>query len=201
MLSGPAKRRRGGAFTGIVAVLALLVALAALFLVIFRDPFSPGFKMVWNPVASPLSRYDLSTAAAAYKSELQIEINRDFRAAMELSQRLREKELKEMLDTLEVKKEVDLKLPERKPGPPVASKEPGKDSKATKASDEKTREMKVLFLTFKKDGKVQHKVQVMERHADSGLWKRSLVSAFEVQGTNDELAKEMREWQARDRGK
>src|SRR5438477_6546969 len=100
-------RRRGSVLSSLLAFLALVVALLALFLALFRDPLGPATRMNWHAFDSSLSGYDFSTPAAAYKSNLVMQEKRDIRAVMEYDRRVREKELKEKIDTLDVKKEVD----------------------------------------------------------------------------------------------
>jgi hypothetical protein len=194
-------RRRGGAFTGFIAFLALLIALAALFLAVFRDPFGPVSKMNWDPAGGGLAQYDFSTPAAAYKSDLQMRYNADFRAMLEVSRRLQQKELKEQLDTLDIKKEVDVKVPQPEPSDFPLPILDGKDDKAQAPRDGKFRDVKLLFLTYKKDGETQHKVEAMERHADAGLWKSTYVSRHQVEQVNKDLANEIRDWEAKDRRK
>jgi hypothetical protein len=189
--------RRGGAGTTFMAGLALAVAVAALFLALFHDPTGPITRMNWDPFSSGLGKYDYSSAAGAYKSNLRIQYSRDYRAATELDRQLGEKELKEALDTLEIKKAVDLQLPKKaRPRLPLLPKigGPADEKKPEEKKDEKMRQLVVLFLTYKEDGDAQYKVECMERHPGSGLWKRAYVDSYEVESVNKELAKEMREW-------
>jgi len=180
--------RPGSAVTAVLAGLALVVALGSLFLTVFRDPFGPVTQMNWKPTGTGLEGYDFSTPAGAYKGRLEIEQKHDIRAVMELQRQLEEKELKEKIDTLEVKKEADLQLP-------------GKGEAALNAKDDKDakkREIKVLFITFLRDGKRQHKVEFMEKHADSGLWKPTYVGQRMVKGVDPKLAEEVQKWELQD---
>jgi hypothetical protein len=188
--------RRGGAGTTFMAGLALLVGLAALFLALFRDPTGPVTRMNWDPFSSGLGKYDYSSADGAYKSNLKMVYNRDLRALNELERKLGEKELKEALDTLEIKKTVDLQLPKRTRTrvPPVSKVGPAEEKKPEEKKDEKMRQLAVLFVTYKQDGEALYKVECMERHPSSGLWKQTSVDPAEVESVNKELFKEMREW-------
>src|SRR5713226_7534408 len=93
------RRGSGGKLSVLLAAAALLISLLALFLIVFRDPFGPVYRMNWRGYGDGLAGYDFSNASAAYKSELQIEHNRDIRAVIEINQRTRDKELKEKIDT------------------------------------------------------------------------------------------------------
>lgn len=167
---------------GVLSFVALVIALLALFLAIFRDPLGPVYRMNWDAFGTGLGGYDFSTPSAALKSEASMDYKRDFRALMELARRLESDELKERIDTLEIKREVDLKLPKRQPGKP-------------EAKSGRIRQIKLLFITYKEQGEAQHKVQGFEKHAASGLWKRAFVGAYEVEETDKALGKEMRDWE------
>jgi hypothetical protein len=194
-------RRRGNAMATVLAALALIVALCALFLAVFRDPFGPVTKMNWNPMntgtdtqfahdalrADPLARYDLSNAGSAYKAEQRMRADVDVRAYIELQKKLEPKEIKEKADTLEIKKEVDIEMPKR-------GLRPKKDEKST---------CKILFTTYKENGEERYEVVLMEKEKESGLWQmRSSDPSYEVQqlGNKAELLKDIREWQAKNKG-
>jgi prepilin-type processing-associated H-X9-DG protein len=163
--------RRGA--SNAVGVLALLVALAALFFALCTDPMKPGFALRM-PFSSGMSGYDFETPAGAYKAQMEIEMNMDIRAMMEFEKRMRmkDKDTKERLDTLKVAKESEYK---------------------GKKNDEEV-EYKILFVEYKNKGKDRKEVVVMQKDKDSSLWKRSYVSEFEVETTNEPLAKEMKDW-------
>ena len=156
--NGPEPRRKGG-LTGVVAVLALIISVLALFLAVFRDPFGPVYKMSWNVFGNGLGSYDFSTPAEAMKSRLKIEQARDVRAMFEYSRQVEGPELKERIDTLEVKKEEEVKLPIRKPGPRPIAKPLGAGEKPEEKKTEKTRTVKLLFITYKENGEVRHRVE------------------------------------------
>jgi hypothetical protein len=181
----------------VLAALALLVALLALFVAIFRDPFGPVYQMNWNPFGHGLGKYDFSTPAQAYKSRLQMVSNGDFRAELEYSRLVHGPDLKERLDTLEVKDIAEVKLPLRPSGlrRPVAIKDPGKTKEAKK--EEKTHTVYLLFVTYKQHGDPVYKVEGFEKHEPSGLWKSTYVSAFDVEEVNKDLAKKMSAWEAK----
>src|SRR5262249_6944987 len=128
----PSIRRRGG---GMLARLAFVFSLLALFLVLFRDPLGPIYRLKWNAFGSGLESYDFSSPSASLKSQLEMEVNNDFRAAIEFSRRLGHKRVKEKLDTLEIKKEVEVKVPEKRRG------------KADAKTESNTRAVKLLFVS------------------------------------------------------
>ena len=169
---------RRGAANG-VAILALILALAALFFALCSDPFKSGFSFK-VPFSSGLSGYDVETPAGMYKSQIEIEVNRDIRAMLELERRFDRKELKEKLDTLKIDSEADFKVDK-------------KDSK-----DPFTGEYKILFVSYKRDSKDQKEVVAMEKHRDSGLWRSRGAPLMEINEKNKELAKKIQDWQVRD---
>jgi hypothetical protein len=168
--------------SGILKWLPLVLSSLALFLVIFHDPLGPIYRMRWNALGLGIGGYDYSTPSKALHARLEIESNRDVRAALEMSRFFEQKELKEKLDTLKVEKEKIVKLPERGSG----------------KKGDKNREVTLLFVTYKKDGEDQYKVEGSEKHKESGLWKPlNYVGSYEVRETDEALAKEMEEWEAK----
>lgn len=165
--------RRGA--SNVVAVIALVIAIAALFFALCSDPIKPGFALR-APFTSGLSSYDFSNPTAAYKSQLQMENNMDIRALMELRNKLKDKELKEKVDTLSVDSELDFK---------------------SKKKDEEI-DYKILFIKYKSKGKDKKEYVAMKKDADSGLWQSSYLSTYDVESTNKELAKKMREYSDRE---
>ena len=163
--------RRGA--SNAVAILALLIALAALFFALCTDPMKPGFAFK-VPFSSALSAYDLQSPAGAFKSEMQMEMNADFRAFSELQQKVDRRGTREKLDSLKIESEHDFK---------------------TKKDDEEV-EYKILLVKFDaKKKKDQKEVVTMKKDKDSGIWMRSFdVNAREVELTNKDLAKKMREY-------
>ena len=97
-LSGAAAKQGRIVFTLVLPCLSLLVALAALWIALFRDPLGSG-----------ISKYNFSTPRNALESYLKIQINHDMRAEIELSSLVRGKDLKEELSTLDVRKEVEFR--------------------------------------------------------------------------------------------
>jgi hypothetical protein len=162
--------RRGA--SNAVAILALLIALAALFFALCTDPMKPGFAFK-VPFSSALSAYDLQSPTGAYKSEMQMELNQDFRAFTELQSKLDKRGTKEKLDSLKIESEHDFK---------------------TKKDDEEV-ECKILLVKYDSKKKKDFKeVVIMKKDKDSGFWVRAYeMSARDVEATNKDLAKKMRE--------
>jgi hypothetical protein len=191
-----AGERRRGTRPGVLTWVALAIAVLALFLAVFRDPFGPVYQMSWNAFSNGLDRYDFSSPAEALKSRLTMEYSRDFRAAMAYSRQMDGAELKEHIDTLEVKKEEDVKLPRKKTRRNIAA--PAKDkAKVEDKKQEKTRTVRLLFVSYKVRGEPTYKVEAYEKRDDSGYWRNTYVSSYDVEDVNKSLAKEMREWEAK----
>jgi hypothetical protein len=153
-------RDEGGSSAGIVAGLALTLSLVAI----------AGVAYLWfirpDPLGKGIRSYDMTTPAAALKSEWQIELNGDFKAVIELQRKSPDKDMKERLDSLEVKKEA--------------------------AWGTKT----IIFVSFKADGKTRYETMGFEKNAESGFWKRTYVSPSDVEKDNKKLADMMRSWSA-----
>lgn len=133
LLSGAlGAKQRINVLTLVIPCLSLLVALAALWIALFRDPLGAG-----------ISKYNFSTPRIAYESYLKIRINQDQRAKTELYRLFYERDLKEELDTLEIRKEVEFQ---------------GK---------------KILFVAFKAKGVNQYKTSSFEKDAETGFWKEA----------------------------
>ncbi len=152
--AGSAGRTLALAAALIMSFLALAAAGVALGIVWFRSPF-PG---------SGLKKYDFSTPAAAYRSRLEIEANKDLRAEIELQTELHGPQIKEHLRTLQVKKEAEWR---------------GK---------------KILFVSYEQKGVKKHETVAFEKDAKTGYWLRSYVSAYDVRNENRDLADQMESW-------
>lgn len=87
------------------------------------------------------------------------------RAEIELSSLVRGKDLKEELETLEIRKEVEFQ---------------GR---------------KILFVAFKQKGVNKYEVTGFEKDAETGFWKQTGASAYSVEDANKELADQMRRWE------
>jgi hypothetical protein len=152
----PEKGRRGGGalmFGIIVPAVALVVALAALAWSLFRDPMGPGLR-----------GYDLSTPKGTLRAELEMALNMDVRAAIELEYRRNAARSKEKLKTLEVRKQADWKG------------------------------TTILFVTYLRKGLRQHEVVGYEKNAEAGIWAPKFVSSYDVRSDNRELAEAMDLW-------
>ena len=129
-----------------------------------------GVAYLWflrpDPLGKGLKSYDMTTPASSLKSEWQMEMNGDLKALLEFQRKHPSKELKEKIESFEVKKE------------------------ATWG------EKSILFYSFKQDGKNQYRTQGFEKNAETGFWKPSYVDATEVEKDNKKLADMMRSWQS-----
>jgi len=125
-----------------------------------------GYVVYRDPPWGRLSRYDFSTPEGAQRSHLQMERNGDIQAMIELNRKIDRRKTGERLESLSVKKTVEFQ---------------GK---------------KGLFTTYKIDGKTKKTVEWFEKDADSGYWKPTFVSPFEMEKTDKAQAEEVKKWQA-----
>ena len=153
-LSGALAKQGRIVFTLVLPCLSLLVALAALWIALFRDPLGSG-----------ISKYNFSTPRVAYESYLKMRINQDHRAQKEMDSLVFGKQLKEELETLEIRKEVEFQ---------------GR---------------KILFVAFKQKGVNKYEVTGFEKDAETGFWRQTGASAYSVEDANKELADQMRRWE------
>src|SRR6202030_3838537 len=107
------------------------------------------------------------------KSQMQMELNRDFRARLEFESRMDTQDLQERFDTFKVEKEVSYQ----------------RDKKEKKRLRDGTGEFMILFVTFQRKGETSREVVTMEKNA-SGIWTRGYLSVYDVRPTNKELADE-----------
>jgi hypothetical protein len=192
----PPRTRAGSQRSSLAVILGFLafaVALAALFVALFRDPFGPVYRFKF----SALGGYDFSTPGDAYRSNLRMEDSLDFRALVEYRRRIDEPEQKEKMNTLEIKREATVKLPKKKPDRfPI-----GSGSASSDAQKGPTRDVALLFITYKKDGEDRYEVAGMEKNEKSGFWKSVYVTAFDVRDADPKLAKDMEDWDAKGKKK
>jgi predicted Zn finger-like uncharacterized protein len=122
-----------------------------------------------HPLGAGLSKYDFSTPKAALRSQTEVQLNKDIRAELELMEIVEGPKLKERLDTLEIVKEAQW--------------------------GSKT----ILFISFKEDGEKKHQIASFEKHAKSGLWRRTYVGSYDtkLQQENPQLAEQMRSWETK----
>jgi hypothetical protein len=174
-----------------LAIIGIGLGGVALYLTLTFDPFDSKVAGK-SPFRGALDKYkeEMKTAGGTAKAEMDMHLNRDFRAMIEYQTLFEEKQLKEKSETFKVEKEADFK------------REPDKDPKAKK--NQGSGEFKILFVTFKEDGEDKKELMVMEKHAlesSTGsaekreLWKRNhSLSSAEVGSKNKDLAAEMDKW-------
>ena len=140
----------------VISAVAAVVSLAALLLTLWL--------LMNNPLGKGLNAYDFSSPEQAMLSQIDIELNKDFRAAIEL-QRIRtgsDVTARERRKTLKVHKEVTYQ---------------GK---------------KILFVSFSRNGLPKHDIASFEKDADSGFWFPSFVSTYDMD--DDALEKSIKDW-------
>ena len=105
---------------------------------------------------------------------MKVKSNGDLRLMAEkLLEHSKRRSRKKPLDSLEIKKEVDVKLPKKR-------RRKARRSEKLPAKPEDVREIKLLFVTFKEEGEPVYKVEGVEKHAESGLWKPTYVSPYDA---------------------
>jgi hypothetical protein len=185
----PATNPRGGFnFSLMLSIIAVAVGGVALYLQLTTDPLDA--RRGTNPLKGALDRYkeELKTPAGTAKAEIEMVMNRDFRANIEYSTIFEDKQLKEKFESFKVEKDADYK------------REPPKDPKAKKSKS--TGEFKILFVTYKQDGEDKKETIVMEKFLiptgeegkDREMWRRAFMSSAEIGLTKKELADEMDKW-------
>jgi hypothetical protein len=151
-----------GSLSIFLSLLALLTALGVLGWQLYAK-FVPGQEPP-NPLGQGLKAYNFSTPKDAYLSQLQIEQKRDILARLELDEARHGPELKEQLDTTQIRKE------------------------------ENWKGVTLLFIEYKRKGVSKYFIQGYEKGSRSGLWLPRYVSAYEVRKDNPDLANRMESW-------
>jgi hypothetical protein len=144
-------------FNVIASSLAVVLACVALGLHFLHTPPALG---------KGLAAYDLSTPAAASKSEIMMMANQDIRAMFELQSLLEGRSLQEQLTTLKIDRE-------REWGGRV-----------------------ILFVSFLKNGIRHYDTKAFQKDARTGLWTPKGVSSYSVKASDPSLAEAMEQWEA-----
>ena len=135
----------------ILSVIAAILSATALFVSLYMDPL----------LGKGLSSYDFTSPQKALRSQLEMEINKDLRAMLELGKLRSVKYNREKLETIRVHDEAEYQ---------------GK---------------KLLFVSFKKNSILQYDMAAFEKDAECGLWFRSyvLTSSMEDEGLKAKIEK------------
>jgi len=112
-----------------------------------------------------LDGYDFTTPAASYRSAMEVAANADLRAFMELLLKQEEYQLKEKLQTFEIHKDAEFQ---------------GK---------------KLLFVSFKRDGIGQKRVEAMEKNATNGKWFHTPFSRYDLKKESPALHEQVAKWE------
>lgn len=118
-----------------------------------------------NPWGDSIEKYDLSSPLDAYKSLVEMELNKDFLALTQYQSAISGKRNREKLDTLRVEKEREFQ---------------GK---------------KLLFVEYTEGGIPKREVVALEKEASSGYWFSVYLSSYGVKEANPALAGEMDSWE------
>jgi hypothetical protein len=126
----------------VISAVSAVVSLAALVLTLWL--------LMNDPLGKGLNAYDFSSPKQAMLSQLDIQLNQDFRASIELRTLVQDDELREKRNTLKVHKEAAYQ---------------GK---------------KILFISFSENGVPKHDITSFEKDATSGLWSSAYVSTYNM---------------------
>jgi hypothetical protein len=164
--SAPRPPGRGVAVAGLIlACLALLIAGAALGWQVWRATRPAKDKDAPDPLGKGLAAYDFSSPKNAFKSGLEMERDRDWRAVVELDKKRHGPELEEKLRTFQVRKE------------------------------ETWKGTVILFIEYEEKGAKKYTVAGFEKDDRSGLWLSKYVNSLMVQKDNPTLANQITNWQ------
>jgi hypothetical protein len=161
----PAPASGGGNFSLYLSLLALLISLGVAGVVgwqWYKKPASA--KEQENPLGKGLKAYNFSTPKDAYLSQLQIEVDKDILARLELAKVKDGPQLQEQIDTTQVRKE------------------------------ETWKGITILFIEFQNKGVKKYFVQGFEKHEPSGMWLPKYLNGFEVRKENPELENRIESW-------
>ena len=122
-----------------------------------------------DPLGKGIKGYDFSTPEAAAKSMLLIDSNRDIRAHLDLEGLKEDGNPKDAARTLEINRVADFG------------------------------DKKVVFASYLQKGRKRKRLFGFEKDLESKLWVPAYVGAFEVRKTNEQLAKEMEAWEAKEK--
>lgn len=159
----PAASRPARGGPSLLSVIALLIALLTAAYVIYRDP-------PWGRLA----KYNFSTPEQALRSQTKMEANADILSLIELNIKREQKQLKEKLNTLEVKRTAEFE---------------GKT---------------VLFIQYKMTDKnakepkepTEHKEVVWYEKEENGYWQQTAPPRA-LQTGDPQLAKDINAWSGR----
>jgi hypothetical protein len=137
-----------------IPVFAIIIAIGAVLLtaypMIVHTLRTPAHMTSAQLPGKPLESYNFSTPSAALKSLLQIRIDQDIRSMLEYSGKPESRKSQELLDTLQIHKELTVQ---------------GK---------------KGLFVAYETDGVPTYDVLWFEKDADSGLWYEGYVNIYSM---------------------
>ena len=119
-----------------------------------------------KPLGEGIEKYSFATPLDSYRSGLQMDVNKDFLARIQLQAAITDRKIKEKLETIKVHK--------------------------TREHAGKT----LLFIQYDEVGGPKREVVGMEKDAASGFWHEVYTSAYSVKETNPALATEIEAWGA-----
>ena len=137
-----------------MASVALLISLGAMTLQIRSKPLGEGIQ-----------KYSFAEPLEAYKSFLQMSVNKDILAQIQLNATLSDRKIKEKLETIKIEK--------------------------AREHDGKT----ILFSEYNEAGLPKRKVVSMEKDAGSGFWHEVYTSSYDIKDKNAALAIEIDLWE------
>ncbi len=121
-----------------------------------------GWLCFQSPLGAGIDSYDFSTPADSLRSTLGIAANGDVQAQLDIERLKHGEAAIEQLQTLTIHKESEYKS------------------------------HKILFVPFEKNGIKTYDIRTFEKHADTGLWFSSYLSAYDMD--DSELEQAIADW-------
>jgi hypothetical protein len=149
-------------------ILGAIVIAAVILLIVNRYTGGRGLLPLLTGGSAGLGRglsaYDFSTPKSALTSDLSARANMDFKALIELDNKIEGPRVREKLATMRVHREADWDR------------------------------FRLLFISYREDGRARQAVEGFERDQRSGMWRPRYVADYQMEQTNPVLAREVRSW-------
>ena len=125
-----------------------------------------GIATFRSPLGRGIRSYDLSSPEAAVKSLVQIQKGHDLKAQLDLTDLQEGNSGEEMIRTLEIHRKADFN------------------------------DKKILFVSYTRKGTKIKSIETFEKDPESKMWLPKFLSNSDVSLVNEQLAKEMKSWNA-----
>jgi hypothetical protein len=124
-----------------------------------------SWTLLHEPFGKGIRHYDFSSSGEALMSVCKIKAGQSPRALMELGALMNDAESAEKLETLKIEKSVEFL------------------------------DKVIMFVSFKKDGKVMYECEVFAKHARTGYWLPQFTTPDMVRKFDAGLARRMEDWE------